>query len=139
MADYAAVARRFYDDVMSKGDLDALDEIIHDDFVEHEEMPGMPTGKEAPRAFVSMLRQSFPDFAATIEDMIQQGDKVVVRSRMSGTHQGDFMGIPASGRSVDVAAIDIVEFRDGKCVAHWGVTDVAAMMQQLGVIEAPGA
>lgn len=139
MADHAAVARRFYDEVMSKGDLDALDEIIHDDFVEHENVPpGMPTDKNAPRAFVSMFRTSFPDFTATIEDMIQQGDKLVVRSRMSGTHQGEFMGVPPSGKSFDITAIDIVEFRDGKCVAHWGVTDTAAMMEQLGMVEPPG-
>lgn len=139
MADHAAVARRFFDEVMSNGDLDVLDEIIHDDFVEHENVPpGVPTDKNAPRAFVSMFRGAFPDFTATIEDLIQEGDKVVVRSRMTGTHEGDFMGMPPSGKTFDIQAIDIVEFRHGKCIAHWGVTDSAAMMEQLGMADTPG-
>ena len=138
MADHAAVARRFYDEVMNKGNLDVLQEIIHDDFVEHENVPpGVPTDKNGPRAFVSLFRGAFPDFTATIEDLIQEGDKVVVRSRMTGTHEGDFMGMPPSGKTFDIQAIDIVEFRHGKCIAHWGVTDNAAMMEQLGMTETP--
>ncbi len=83
-----ALAMRMYNEVISQGDLAALDDILHDDFVEHEQLPGLPTDKSAPAAFVTMFRSAFPDLHASIEDMVQEGDKLVVRSRMSGTHKG---------------------------------------------------
>ena len=126
---------RMYDEVLSQGNLDALDDIIHTDFVEHEQMPpGMPNDRRAPAAFTTMFRSAFPDLHASIEDIVQQGDKLAIRSRMSGTHKGEFMGIPPTDNKFDVQAIDIVEFRDGKVIAHWGLTDAMAMMQQLGVM-----
>ncbi|MFQ5426311.1 MAG: ester cyclase [Gaiellales bacterium] len=132
--DLRAVAHQMYDEVISGGNLDLIDEIVHEDFVEHEEMPGVPTDKEAPRVFVSLMRAGFPDLRATIEDIVQEGETIVVRARMSGTHDGEFMGIPPTGRSVDFAAFDMVRFSDGKAIEHWGLTDTLAMMQQLGVI-----
>ena len=136
--DQKEVAMLMYNEVMSQGNLDALDEIIHDDFVEHEEFPGGgPSDKTAPAEFVKMFRSAFPDLSASIEDMVEEGNKLVVRSRMSGTHKGDFMGMPPTNNKFDVQAIDIVEFRDGKVIAHWGTTDGAAMMEQLGMMEPP--
>jgi steroid delta-isomerase-like uncharacterized protein len=134
MSDNKAVMRRLYDEIFSQGNIDLIDELMADDFVEHEELPpGIPPGKGAVHALVTMLREAFPDFRATAEEMLEDGDKVVTRARFSGTHQGEFMGIPATGNAVDISVIDIVEFRDGKAVAHWGIMDQAAMMQQLGV------
>ena len=134
MSDNKAVMRRTYEELFSQGNLDVIDELLADDFVEHEELPpGIPPGKDAPRALVSMMRSAFPDFRATVEEMLEDGDKVIVRARFSGTHEGEFMGIPATGKKFDIAVIDILEFRDGKGVAHWGVMDMAGMMQQLGI------
>jgi steroid delta-isomerase-like uncharacterized protein len=134
MSDNKAVMLRLYEEVFSQGNIDLIDEIMADDFVEHEELPpGIPQGKGAPRALVAMLREAFPDFRATAEEMLEDGDKVITRARFSGTHKGEFMGIPATGNQVDMSVIDIVEFRDGKAVAHWGIMDQAGMMQQLGV------
>lgn len=130
---HKVLAMRMYNEVISQGNIAALDDIVHDDFVEHEEMPGLPTDKSAPAAFVTMFRSAFPDLHASIEDMMQDGDKLVVRSRMSGTHKGEFMGMSPTDNKFDVQAIDIVEFRDDKVIAHWGVIDAAAMMEQLGV------
>lgn len=135
--DYTALAHRFYDDAVNKGDLDVLSSIIHDDFVEHEEMPGVPRDREAPRAFVTIFRAGFSDLHASIEDIIQQDDKIAVRVRMTGTHDGAFMGIPPTGKRMDMQIIDIVQMRDDKAVAHWGVSDMAAMMSQLGLIDMP--
>lgn len=137
MADHKALVRRFYDEVLNHGRLEVIDELIDDAFVEHEVMPGMPGGKEAPRAFVETFRAAFPDLKATVEDLIEEGDKVVARARVTGTHQGEFMGIPPTGSTIDVQMIDIVQFRDGKAVAHWGVSDNLALMEQLGVVEPP--
>jgi steroid delta-isomerase-like uncharacterized protein len=134
MSDNKATMLRIYDEVFSQGDFDIGDEILADDFVEHEELPpGIPPGKAAPRALMTMMRSAFPDFHAAVEELLEDGDKVIARVRFSGTHQGEFMGIPATGKSFDIAVIDIIEFRDGKASAHWGVMDMAGMMAQLGI------
>ena len=134
MPDNKATMSRIYEEVFSQGDLGLLDELLADDFVEHEELPpGVPQGKGAPRAMMTMMRGAFPDFHARVEELLEDGDKVIARVRFSGTHQGEFMGIPATGKRFDIAVIDIIEFRDGKGVAHWGVMDMAGMMEQLGV------
>lgn len=136
-ADLKTLTRRFYDDVIVGGNLDLIDELVHDEFVEHEEFPGLPPGKESIRFFVTTMREAFPDLTTTIEDIIVEDKKVVSRFRFSGTHRGEFGGIPPTGKKIDVQAIDILAYRDGKLIEHWGVTDQMAMMQQLGVIEEP--
>ena len=136
-ADLKTLTRRFYDDVIVGGNLDLIDELVHDEFVEHEEFPGLPPGKESIRFFVTTMREAFPDLTTTVEDIIVEDNKVVSRLRFSGTHRGEFGGIPPTGKKIDVQAIDIVAYRDGKLIEHWGVTDQMAMMQQLGVIEEP--
>jgi predicted ester cyclase len=78
-----------------------------------------------------MMRSAFSEFTMTIEDILAEGDRVVVRAKMPGTHQGDFMGIPVTGRQIDVAFADFLRFEGGKVVEHWGVTDTGAMMEQL--------
>lgn len=138
MPDLKVLMARMIDEAFNQGDLDALDELISDDFVEHEDLPpGVPQGKAAPRAMITMMRTAFPDFHVTVEDMLQDGSKVVTRSRFAGTHEGEFMGIPPTGNSFDVPVIDIIEFRGEEAVAHWGVMDNAAMMEQLGVAGPP--
>lgn len=134
MSDNKTTMLRLYEEVFNAGDLEAIDEIVAEDFVEHEELPpGIPQGKGAPRALVTMMRGAFPDFHAAVEEMLEDGNKVITRVRFSGTHQGEFMGIPPTGNRFDIPVIDIVEFRDGKGIAHWGIMDQAGMMQQLGV------
>ena len=84
-----------------------------------------------------MFRNGFPDLAVSDVDLIAEGDKVVMRHVTTGTHQGDFMGIAATGRRISVNEIHIVRLADGKIVEHWGVEDNLGMMQQLGVVEGP--
>ena len=138
MSDLKALMSRIIDEAFNRGDFDVFDELISDDFVEHEELPpGVPQGKAAPREMITMMRAAFPDLQVTVEDMLQDGRKVVTRSRFAGTHEGEFMGIPPTGNGFDIPVIDIVEFREGKAIAHWGVMDNAAMMEQLGVAGPP--
>ena len=134
MADQKAVAKRFYAEVLSKGDLEALDELVADDFVEHEAVPGGGTGKDAVREFTKMMRDAFPDLKVEIVAMVAEGDEVWVHAVATGTNQGEFMGMPATGKSVTMAMIDRVKFKDGKAVEHWGVSDNLAMLTQLGVV-----
>jgi steroid delta-isomerase-like uncharacterized protein len=130
------VARRYYEAVLNDGDLAALDELAVPDYEEHEPLPGQGTGRAGLEDRVRMLRAAFaPHF--TIHDVIAEGDRVVVRWTHDGTHVGEFMGMPPSGRSFSIAGIDVHRIRDGKLAEHWHVVDQLSMLQQLGVIPAP--
>jgi steroid delta-isomerase-like uncharacterized protein len=132
--DLKALVKRFNDEVMSQGKVELIDELVADDFVEHQAMPGMPSGKDALRVFTETFRAAFPDLKVDTTDIVAEGDEVWAYSTMSGTHKGEFMGIPATSKKFEVAGFDRVRFRDGKAVEHWGVTEDMSMMQQLGVI-----
>ena len=131
-----AAVRRFYGE-MNKGNLVIIDEAVADDFVEHEEFPGLAPTKEGVRQMFQMMRTAFPDLEMVPEDMVAEGDKVFVRGRMRGTQRGEFMGIPATGRQFDVPMGDFLRFANGKVIEHWGATDTGMMMQQLGAMDSP--
>ena len=131
---HEATLRRLYD-LINAHDIDAFGELLADDFVEHEELPAGDPTREGVQDFFRMQIAAFPDLAMTVEDVVDGGDKVVARVRFTGTHQGEFMGMPATGRAVDVNVIDIMRFADDGLVhEHWGVFDAMAMMQQLGAL-----
>jgi steroid delta-isomerase-like uncharacterized protein len=131
-----ATMRRLYDSI-NAGDIDGFGAQLADDFVEHEELPGLAPTKEGVTAFFRMYLAAFPDLRMVVEDMIASGDKAVARVRATGTHQGPFMGMPATGRRIDVQLIDIMRFgADGRVREHWGVLDQLTMMQQLGALPA---
>jgi len=135
--DHAATIRRMYE-LISAGDIDGFGELVAEDLIEHEEFPGFEPTKEGVKQVFHMYRAAFPDLRMEPEDVLASGDKVIARVRATGTQQGEFMGIPASGKSVDVQLIDIIRFGDdGLAHEHWGVFDALKMMQQLGAI--PGA
>lgn len=134
------LARRFYEEVLNTGNIDRVPEFCADDIVDHEEgPPGTPEGIEGVKAFVQMFHDGFSDVHASVEEVLADGDRVVARVRFTGTHDGDFMGIPASGKKIDMETIDIVRVADGKAAEHWGVTDNMKLMQQIGAVpeEAP--
>ena len=134
--DHAAAMKRLYD-LINAGDIDGFGELLAEDFVEHEEMPGLEPSKEGVKQLFHMYRAAFPDLRMEAEDVLVDGDKVVARVRATGTHQGEFMGMPATGKSVDIELIDIIRFGDdGLAHEHWGVLDALGMMQQLGAIPA---
>lgn len=136
--DHAATVRRLYD-LINAGDFESFGELLTDDFVEHEDLPVQAAGREAPKQLFAMFQAAFPDMHWVAEDVLPSGDKVVARARVTGTHQGEFMGIPPTGKSIDVQLIDIIRFGDdGLAHEHWGVFDQMAMMQQLGVAPGPG-
>jgi len=134
--DHAATMRRLYE-LINAGDIDGFGDLLADNFVEHEALPGLAPTKEGVSAFFRMYVAAFPDLRMVPEDVIASGDKVVARVRVTGTHKGAFMGMPATGRRVEVQLIDIIRFdNDGRAREHWGVFDQLAMMQQLGAIPA---
>ena len=136
----ADTMRQFYDRV-NAGDVDGFAAMIADDLIEHEEVEGLPQTKEGVIQFFEMFRAAFSDLRMEAEDVIESGDKAWARIRMTGTNDGEFMGMPATGKPVDFQAVDMVRFNDdGTAAEHWGVTDTMTMMQQLGVVpEGPPA
>ena len=138
--DNATTLRRTYE-LLNAGDVDGFGDLLADDFVEHEVSPGLAPTKEGVKAFFRMYIAAFPDLRMVPEDVLPSGDKVVARTRGTGTHRGEFMGMPATGKSIDVELIDIMRFGDdGLVQEHWGAFDALKMMQQLGAIpEGPPA
>jgi steroid delta-isomerase-like uncharacterized protein len=132
--DPKALMTRFYDEVVNAGNIDLIDELVDENVVEHEEIPGIPPGREGVKQFFGMAHGAFDGFRMDVEDMIAEGDKCTARATMRGTHTGEFMGVPASGKKIEVQVIDIMRFADGKMTEHWGVTDAMALMQQIGAI-----
>jgi predicted ester cyclase len=99
------------------------------------EEPGLEPSKEGVKQLFRMYRAAFPDLRMEPQDVLVSGDKAVARVRATGTHQGEFLGMPATGKSVDVQLIDITRFGDdGLAREHWGVFDALTLMQQLGAI-----
>ena len=132
------LVRRLIEEVFNQGNMSWADEFLAPDFVEHEELPpGIPDGREGVKQMTAMLRSAFPDFHATIDDIIAEGDKVVIRQSWTGTHRGEFMGIPPTGKRVSFGVIDIIRVDGGKFVEHWGQMDNAGLMQQLGAVPTP--
>jgi steroid delta-isomerase-like uncharacterized protein len=136
--DHSATLRHFYE-LVSKGDIDGFGDLLADDFVDHEVTPGLAPTKDGVKQFFTMYRAAFPDLRFEADDILPSGDKVVGRVTVTGTNTGDFMGMPATGKSVSIQIIDIIRFGDdGLAHEHWGIADVMAMMQQLGVVPMPG-
>ncbi len=125
-----AIALRVLE-IFSSGNLDALDEVIDRNFVDHHPQPEQEQGLEGLKRMLASLREAFPDIQWTPEDTIAEGDKVAVRMTVSGTHLGTYRRIPATGEHVSIPLIDIVRIADGKVVERWGVEDQLALLQQL--------
>jgi steroid delta-isomerase-like uncharacterized protein len=137
--DPAASMQRFYE-LINSGDTDVFIDLLAEEFVEHEAIPGVPPDREGTRQLFAMMRAAFPDMRWEPEDVLADGDKGVARVRFSGTNTGEFMGMAATGKSVSVQAIDIVRFGDdGRAREHWGVLDMMGLMAQLGALPGPPA
>jgi len=133
-----ADARRFVDEVVNRGNLALIDELLAPDFVDRSAPPGVPPTREGVKTFFAMIRGAFPDLHTTIDDQIAEGDRVVLRTTNHGTMKGEFAGMPPSGKSAAWASVHILRFADGNQVEHWAVDDQLSMLQQLGFAEAPG-
>jgi len=128
------LVRRFYDEVMNEGDLDRIAELCTEDMVDHEAPPGTPEGIEGVKLFIGMFRSGFPDIHVELVSAVEEGDMVAARCRVTGTHEGEFMGVPPSHSKIDIEWIDMIRLEGDKCAEHWGVSDNLALMQQIGAM-----
>ena len=123
---------RAVEEAWDSGDLDALDQYFADDFDNSQSgMPGLPGGLAGAKMAHGGVMQAFPDRKIEIEDIFGEGDEVFVRTRVTGTNQGGFLGTPPNGNPFDIAAVATYRFRDGKIVSHWGLNDGMTLMMQL--------
>ena len=128
-----ALSRSFYEVLWSQGNLEAMLELVVKDFFDHHPLPGVPPWREGLTALVTTWRTAFLDMRETVKDLISEGDKVVGRFTMRGTHSGEFMGVQPTGRSVTMSGIDIVRVA-GKISEFWYGEHLLELMQQLGAV-----
>jgi steroid delta-isomerase-like uncharacterized protein len=132
------VARRLAEEVLSKGDLAAYDEIFADDYVNHNiPVPGIPGTKDGFRELVKATRHAFPDVVVHIENIVTQDDIVVFNDHVEATNEGEFFGVPANGARLSWTEIHMLRVRDNQIVEHWTNFDQFGILQQLGAIPAP--
>ena len=132
-----ATFSRFHD-ATNSGDVEliwkTIDEVVDPNVLFHAPVPTHATGAQALKQVWAVLLAAFPDLHLTVEDVIAEGDRVVVRNTVTGTHRGEYMGLPPTGKSVTYNEIFIFRFANGRVAETWGVVDVLSQMKQLGVV-----
>lgn len=130
--DAGSLVRRLHAKVLAARDPGVVDTFFAPDFVSHTNPPELPEGVEGVRRFFAMFRDAMPDLEVTIDELIVDGDRAAVATTIRGTHTGELLGLPATGRPVEVVGVDMVRVRDGRIVEHRGLTDTVGLMRQLG-------
>ena len=126
-----AVVRRNTEEVQSRGNFDVFEEIFADDFLDHTPQPNRTPDKDGARSLYHALRAAFPDFHADIHWQAADRDLVTTYKTYHGTHQGEFLGVPPTGRKIRFETVDAMRVRNGKITEHWGVANLYSLMQQL--------
>lgn len=130
-----AVVRRYYEEMVNGGDWSGAAEVIAEDLVQNN--PGVAQGRDGVREEMEAFQGAFADFRIRLDEVVAEGDLVVVRATVSGTHSGDLLGMAATGNAIEFASMDFFRVTDGKLSEHWDVTDRLALLQQLGVEQVP--
>lgn len=137
-----ALGRRWQTDIWNAGSLSAAlaaaEQIVAPDFTDHSRPPMLPDGLEGLKQQITIFYEAFPNIWSHVEDVLAEGDRVVVRWTGGGTHQGSFFGLPPTGRSGSTTGIHIFRVAGDRIVEHWGNSDDLGMMQKIGVIPSMG-
>ncbi len=132
-----ALVRRFFEGVLNQGMLDLVDELVTPDYaLTVVGFPG-PMDREGHKGMVAGIRAAFPDWKETVEELVGDEDRVVARVVGRGTQRGEFMGIPATGRTIELVSVNIDRIVDGQIAERWLLPDINGLLQQLGVIPSP--
>lgn len=127
-----AAVQRFNHAFIAQGDMKAFEELMDPRFINRTALPGFPPGADGMvKMIVEILRAAFPDISVEIHDQIAEGDKVFTRKTLSGTHRGEFLGVPATGRRLSIQVFDLVRLENGRYVEHWGLNTVPLLAMQL--------
>ena len=136
--DNATIVRRFVDEVITQGNIDSAARFVWDDVVEQVPLPGQGPGLEGLKDVLRSMRAAFPDIVFSIQEQVAQGDKVVSRFEWTGTHNAEFLGVPATGRSVRVWGIVIDRLEESRIKDTRIIMDTLGLMAQLGVLPPSG-
>lgn len=128
-----SIFRRFVDEVINRGDLGAVDELLAEEYTEHSSLiPGLPAGREGAKQQFALLHAAFPDLSVTLEDTVAEDDRVASRSTWRATHRGEWLGLQATGQILEFSQLEIVRIRRGRITEHWGSAQAQNLMQLLG-------
>ena len=139
MQDNATIVRRFIEEVITQGDIDSAVQFVWEDVVEQVPFPGQGPGLEGLKDVLRGMRSAFPDLIFAVQEQVSDGDKVATRFEWTGTHQGTFLGVPATGRFVRVWGMVIDRLEQGRIKDTRIIMDILGLMIQLGVVPSPGA
>ena len=137
VADAKEIVRRLTEAIWNEGDLSVVDELLDPEYVGYDPAVGTLTGREAFRRFVGTYRAAFPDLALTIQDLLGEGDAVALRWTLLGTHEGELMGIPPTGKQIVATGITIARLKEGRVAVMHTSRDTLGLLRQLGVVDAP--
>jgi predicted ester cyclase len=129
------LVRRLVRDVFNGERPQTADEVLSPGFVNHNALPGTPPGPDGTKRANEAIRTAFPDWSETIEDLVAEGDRVVLHAIGRGTQHGEFMGIPRTGRHVEVGGMAIFRIAEGCIVEQWGLVDMLGMLRQLDALD----
>lgn len=132
-------ARERVEALFNRREVDRVEEFVTDDFVNHEAWPGEDPGYEGFRLRLRRLHDAVPDIRMEIHEVLAEGDLVAYRATLSGTHEGELLGMAPTGRSFRVQHMHMLRMRDGRASEHWATRDDLGMLQQLGIIPTPGS
>ena len=135
----AAVVRRFAEEVITQGNIDAAGQLVWEDVIEQVPLPGQGPGLEGLKDILRVMRAAFPDLDFSIKEQIAEGDKVASRFEWTGTHRGEFLGVPATGHPVRVWGMVIDRLEEGRIRDTRIIMDTLGLMIQLGVFPPPAA
>ena len=137
--DNATIVRRFAEEVITQGDIKSAAQFVWEDVVEQVPFPGQGPGLEGLKDILRAMRDAFPDLIFSVQEQVAEGDKVASRFEWTGTHQGAFLGVPATGRSVRVWGMVIDRLEKGRIKDTRILMDIFGLMIQIGVLSPPGA
>lgn len=126
-------AQEKFGEAINTGNLENLRNLVSEDVKEHDPAPDQGPGAQGYIDFFKMMRKAFPDMQVKVETMVANEDKVAFAYTLTGTHKGDFMGVPASGKSIEARGMQISRFENGKMVERWGSSDELGILKQIGV------
>lgn len=133
----AAAQQKFGAEVIKAKNVDAIDDLVAGDFVDHDPAPDQGPGPAGLKDFWKAFHGASSDLVVEVDRLVADDDCVAIAYRASGTHDGDFLGIPATGRSFEVRGLQIGRFEDGMLVERWGSSDQLGILQQVGATSVP--
>jgi steroid delta-isomerase-like uncharacterized protein len=133
-----SLVRRYVEEVLIRGDMGVANELLSPDYRRYTSANAAPLTVESQKQRLSGMRAAFPDWQITVEDLVAEGDRVSFRVTIRGTHKGQFLNLPPTGRPIIISGLDVVRIENGKFVEHWGGPDVFDALRQLGAVITPG-